>query len=146
MTVLHTITQGLEFRNLTTPHQFAAEATDLTYVSLVEARRAVLGIQNQSLAANATVAVIEAKDSGGTDAQAISGLSGTLTDGTDDGLMALFEVLDGDLSDGYTHVTLRVTPGATDTFAAFALLGALNERPASNLVADGVAFVDKLAT
>lgn len=143
---MHTITQELGFRNLTTPYQFAAEATDLTYIDLTEARRAVLALQPAALSANATVAVIEAKDASGTDAQAITGLSATLTDGTDDGKLALFEVLDGDLSSGFSHVTLRVTPGGTDTFGAFALVGDLHEYPASNASADGVAVVDKLAT
>lgn len=141
---MRTISQDLAFRVLTTPYQFATVPTDLTFVSLVEARRAALVLMPAALTGAVTVAVIEATDDAGTDAQVITGLSQSYTD-TQDGLQGVFEVLDSDLSDGYTHVTLRVTPAAANTFAAYALLGDFDELPASNTTTDGVAFVDRLA-
>ena len=74
------------------------------------------------------------------DAQAITGLSDSFVNGTDESRVGLIEVRDADLSDGYRYVTVQVTPAATDGYACIAVLGEPYEAPVSNATTDGVAF------
>jgi hypothetical protein len=95
---------------------------------------------NGELDGNMVVQVQEATSAAGAGAQNLSGLTGTFTNGTDEGRVGLIEVRQEDLSSGYTHVSLLVTPTATDSFAAVAILDELYEAPAGNATTDGVAF------
>lgn len=138
---MRTLNDNLAVRAIATPGTYTSGFAQAgSYVSLVDYRRVLFVCMNGELDGNMPVIVLEAQDSSGTGAQTIAALTGTFTNGTDEGRVGLIEVRDDDLSDGYTHVTLRVTPGAADSFAAIALLGEGSELPAANATTNGVAF------
>lgn len=138
---MRTLNENLGIRAIATPGTYASGYAQAgSYVSLQEYERVLFVCMNGELDANMPVAILEAQDANGTGAQAISGLAGTFTNGTDEGRVGLIEVRDADLSEGFTHVTVRVTPGAADSFSAFAVLGDPYQLPASNGTAEGVAF------
>jgi hypothetical protein len=123
------------------PAAWAAAAVYTDWTSMVGFRRCTFLVGNGELDANMAMAVYEAKDATGTDAQAISGLSDTFHNGADEDRAGIIEVRDTDLTVGYPYVALLVTPGAADSFCAFAVLGEPYDLPCSNTTTDGVAFV-----
>lgn len=143
---MRTLSQELAVRTVGTPGTWSAAAQyGTTWHSMVGYNRALFVLMVGELDADLPVAIYEATDSDGTSAQAVTGLSGTFVNGTDEGKVGLIEVLSSDLTDGFPYVNIRVTPGATDAFAAAVLLGEAVENPVSNTAADGVSFVDRLA-
>lgn len=124
-----------------TPGTWAASAVYTDFVSMVGYRRCAFIVGNGDLDDDLDVKVYEAKDDSGTDAQAIAGLTDAFVNGTDEERAGIIEVREADLSDGYTHVGLLVTPAATDSFCAFALLGEAYQNPVSNGTEDGVAWI-----
>lgn len=124
-----------------TPAAWAAAAVYTDFVSMVGFRRCAFIVGNGELDADMAIAVYEATDASGAGAQAISGLSDSFVNGTDEARAGIIEVREADLSDGFTHVGLLVTPGAADSFCAFALLGEAYDNPVDNGTADGVAWI-----
>ncbi|MBZ0304472.1 MAG: hypothetical protein K8I82_00255, partial [Anaerolineae bacterium] len=98
-------------------------------------------VGNSELDADMDITVYEATDAEGSGAQVISGLTDDFVDGTDETRAGIIEVRDDDLSDGFSYVGLLVTPGAANTFCAFALLGEAYQNPVSNGTEDGVAWI-----
>lgn len=137
---LRTINENYAFRAVHTPATYAAAAVYGTWISMVGFRRCLFESIVGELDANLAVAVYEATDVTGTGAQAISGLSNTFHNGSDEGRVGLIEVRDADLSDGFTYVTILVTPGATDQYGCIAMLGEPYTAPVSNATTDNVAF------
>jgi hypothetical protein len=143
MTLMRTLREGLAARMMGTPGTWAAAAVYTNWVQLGKVgRRALIIAGNGELDADLTVEVFEATDASGTDATELTGITNSqkFTNGTDEGRVGLVEVLDTDLTDGFDYIALKVTPGATDSFAAFVVISDLYDSPASNLPADGVAF------
>lgn len=139
---MRTLHENLAVRMIGTPAEYAAAEVDLEYVSMVGYQRVLFICGNGELDGNITIVPIEAEDENGTNAQAIgTAFNGTFTNGTDEARIGLIEVREGDLSEGYTHVTLRVTPAAADSFFAVAVLGDHNLLPVENGTPEGVAFV-----
>lgn len=141
----HTLSDMLAVRMGATPATWAAN--NGTYGNWVQlkgkARRALCIVLNGELDGDLLMELFEATDSSGTSAQELSGITAgqSFINGTDEGKVGVFEVLADDLSDGFSHVAVRPTPAATDTFAAVWILGDLYEYPAANAAADGVTFV-----
>lgn len=140
---MHTFFDNFEARQSNTPATYAAAAVNGEWISLQDCEYVVFIATNGELDGNMPVIVLEATDENGSNADTIASLTGTFTNGTDEGRIGGIEVHESDLSEGFTHVSLRVTPAATDSFAAIAIRGGLHSKPASNLPTDGVAFVDK---
>lgn len=136
-----TMFDNLQFLQGGTPGSWAANAD--SYGNWVElagvGRQAVLIVSNGELDSNMLIEVFEAQDAAGTGAQELSGVTTgkTFTNGTDEGKIGIIVVRDSDLSDGFSHVAVRPTPGAADSFAAFWVIGDLYEAPADN---SGAAF------
>ena len=128
-------------RGIHTPGDaYAAAATAGTWVNMQGYRRvAFLGYVGE-LDGDFTMAAYEATDDSGTDAQALDGITDSFVNGTDEDRVGILEVREVDLSDGYTHVTVYVTPTATDAFSCLAVLGEPYDAPVSNATTDGVAF------
>jgi hypothetical protein len=137
----HTFNQEWAVRLVGSPAVWANAYVYTDWVAIAGHRRVVFLVGNAELDGDMALAVYEATSAAGAGAQALTGLSDSFVDGTDEDRAGIFEVRDIDLSDGFTHVGLLVYPGATDGFCAFALLGESYERPVSNLTTDGVAFV-----
>lgn len=123
------------------PASWANAAVYTDWVAIAGYRRCVFLVGNGELDADMTLAVYEATSAAGAGAQAISGLSASFVNGTDEDRAGILEVRDSDMSAGYTHLALLVTPGAADSFCAFAVLGEALDYPVSNATTDGVAFV-----
>lgn len=121
----------------------AAVYTDWVQLAGIARRIALIPIVGD-IAADCVIEVFEAQDGSGTGAQELTGVvatSKTFANGTDENRIGLVEIKDEDLSDGFTHVALKVTPaGASMPFAAVAILADLFDFPASNATTDSVAF------
>ena len=128
-------------RAVGSPATWAAAAMYTDWVAIAGFRRCVFLPQNGELDGDMVIAVYEATDASGTSAQAISGLTDSFVNGTDEDRVGIIEVRDVDMSDGYTHLALLVTPAATDSFACVAVLGESYEAPVSNATTDGVAWI-----
>jgi hypothetical protein len=92
------------------------------------------------LDADITVTAYEADDAIGTGAQAIDAVNlvGTFTNGADEGLPGIVEVLTSDMSKRY--INFLVTLGATDGYAGVVLLDEGTDQPEVNTVGTHVAF------
>ncbi|MCC6904301.1 MAG: hypothetical protein IT326_00560 [Anaerolineae bacterium] len=91
------------------------------------------------------VEVYEAKDDAGTDAQELTTAvtSGkTFAAATAAGMVGGIEVRDEDLSSGYTHVTVYMTPAGTEVISCVAVLSEPRNLPVSNATTDFVAFAE----
>lgn len=129
----HTIRENFDIAVGGSPATYSAAAQATNWVQLAGVgRQALLVCLAGELDADMTVAVYEATDNAGSGAQAIAGLTGTFTNGTDEGGYGLITVASEDLSDGYDFVTAYVTPGATDAFACVWVIGQLHEYAADN--------------
>lgn len=137
---LYTPNEYNAFRMIHTPATFAAAAIYGNWVSLAEHRSVTFIMGNGELDGDFAVAAFEATDSAGSGAQALTGKSDSFVNGTDEGLLGLITVYDYELSSGFTHVTIKATAGATDSFACFAMLSNPNVLPAVNTVGTHVAF------
>lgn len=143
MTQGRTLSQNLTTRMMGTPGTWAAAAVFTRWVQLGKVgRRALIIAGNGELDANMLIEVFEATDDTGSNATELTDITTgkNFVNGTDEGLVGIIEVLDTNLDEGYDYIGLRVTPGATDTFAAFVIIGDLYEAPAANDTGDGVAF------
>jgi len=138
---MRTFNDNHAVRLIGSPAEWAAAAAYTDWVPIAGYRRCTFLVGNGELDADMALAVYEATDASGTDAQAISGLADSFVDGTDEDRAGILEVRDVDMSDGFTHLALLVTPGAADSFCAFAVLSEGYTMPASNATTDGVAFV-----
>ena len=135
-----TLNSNLGVRQALDPAAYAAEAAVGNWIGMTGFRRCMFAINLGATTGAVAVKVQEATDDQGTGAQDITGLSGSLA-ATDDGKLAIIEVRDVDVSEGFTHVALVVTPAAASTYlAATALLGEPYSAPVSNEPADGVVF------
>lgn len=123
-----------------TPATWAAAAVHGNWIAVAGYRRFTFITLNGELDGNLVAAVYKATDSSGTGAAALSGLTGTFTNGTDEARVGIIEVRDSDLGTDTTHISLRVTPGATDSFAAVCILSEPYELPVSNATTNGVAY------
>lgn len=135
-----TFNEAHAVRLIGSPGAWAAAAVYTDWTSMVGFRRMTFIVGNGELDANMAIAAYEAQDASGTGAQALSGLSNTFHNGADEDRAGIIEVRDTDLTVGYPYVALLVTPGAEDSFCAFAILGEPYEMPCSNETTDGVAF------
>jgi len=138
---MRTLNENLAVRMIHTPGgDYAAAAVDGTWVDMTGYRRCLFVSLAGGLDGDIAVAVYEATDATGDSAQALSGLADSFVNGTDEDRVGLIEVRDTDLSDGFSFVTVRVTPAATDPFSAIAILGEPYSAPVSNATTDDVAF------
>lgn len=131
-------------RVVATPGAWAAEAAYGAWIDIRGFQRLTFIPINGELDGNMTFAVYEATANDGTDAQAVTGLTGTFTNGTNEGDCGIIEVLSRDLSDGFPFVTLQVTPAAADTYSCIGILSDPDVAPVANAVANNVAFVDSI--
>ena len=130
---MRTINDDFAIRPVATPGGWTASAQYGSWIDMTKYRRALFVVINGELDADATIAAFEATDNAGAGAQALSGLTGTFTNGTHEGYVGLIEVLKEDMTLTYDFLTLRITTGATDTIAAIALLGDIaTDYPALN--------------
>lgn len=143
MSVLRNGIDELAVRMAASPGAWVASAVYGNWIQLKGKARSILfAPEVNALDANLLVEVFEATDSAGAGAQELTGVTTgkNFVNGTDEARVGLILVHEGDLSDGFSHVALRVTPGSTQEFAATAILLGLYSYPASNLPADGVAW------
>lgn len=143
MSVLRNLLDELAVRSLATPGTWAAAAVYGSWIQIKGKCREVLLVPiNGELDADMTIKVYEATDSSGSGAQELTraATAQKFVNGTDEGRVGAIVVKEGQLSAGYSHVTLQITPGATDSVAAIAILGGLYAYKASNTTSDGVAF------
>jgi len=145
MTFARTFNDNYAVRSMGTPGTWSAAAqyAETTWINMQGYRRAIFIGHAGELDANMTVAVYEATSSAGADAQAVTALTGTFTNGTDEGLPGIIEIRDADLTDGYTYVNILVTPGATDGFSGVLLLTDSVSAPVTNTVNTHIAFLDE---
>src|SRR5512138_569160 len=138
----HTFHENFKVEVAGSPGAWSAAAQASNWVQFAGVgRQATLIALAGELDANMAVAVYQATDSSGSGAKAISGLSGTFTNGTDEGGYGLITVNDDDLDTGFDYITAYVTPGAADGFAAAWVIGKLYDHPADD---SDAAFTDSL--
>jgi len=137
-----TFSQNFAVRAMGTPATWtaAAQYASATWIDTLTFRRLIFLPICGELDANMTVAVYEADDAAGTGAQVVDAVNlvGTFTNGEDEGLPGIIEVLTDSLEKRY--VNLLVTPGATDGFAGILLLDEGTDQPEVNTVNTHVAF------
>jgi hypothetical protein len=145
MTFARTFNNNFAVRSMGTPGQWAAAAAycESTWINMQGYRRAIFIGHAGELDADMTVAVYEATSSAGANASAVAALTGTFTNGTDEGLPGVIEIRDADLTEDYNYINIRVTPGAADGFSGIILLADPISAPVTNTVATHVAFVDE---
>ncbi len=139
-----TFGQQFAIRAMGTPATWSAAAQYVQsgWIDFRTYRRAIFLPICGELDANMTVAVYEADDATGTNAQEVSAaLLGTFTNGVDEGLPGIIEILDSDLEKPFLN--LRVTPGATDGFAGILLLDEGHEQPEVNTINTHIAFNER---
>jgi hypothetical protein len=135
------------FRMVATPATYAAAAAYGLWVNMVGFRRVTFMMGNGELDSDMTFKVYEATSAAGANAQEVDTvLRNTFANGTHEGYGAVIEVLADNLTDGYPYVTIQATPGATDTYCCFAILGDPYVAPVSNAndATDKVAFADSV--
>jgi hypothetical protein len=137
---MRTFNQNNAVRVVGTPGSWAAAAVDGLWHNMTGYQRATFIPMNGELDANMAVAIYAASDAEGTGAEALTGKSGTFTNGTDEGRAGIIEVLQSDLPAGKPYVTARCTPGAADAYACALILSENYEAPVSNGTANGIAF------
>lgn len=129
------------YRMAATPAIYSAAATVQAYVSLATYHRAVALPLVGALDGDVTVTVMEATSAAGAGAQALTDPAvQTFENGTDENRLGIIEVNQGDLSEGYDHVALRVVGDATNFFAALWELLDPVEAPITNAETDSVAW------
>jgi hypothetical protein len=138
---MRTLSEAFAVRMAATPATWAAAANYGNWIGLQGYEGALFICGNGELDGNMTVALYEATDDEGAGAQALTGVTESFANGTDEARVGLFEIRADQLTAGFTHVALRCTPGATDSFAGYAVLFGGHNLPASNETTDGVAFV-----
>jgi hypothetical protein len=139
-----TFGQQFAVRAMGTPATWAAAAVyaSATWIDFRTYRRAIFLPICGELDADMTVAVYEADDASGTNAQAVDAtLDGTFANGTDEGLPGIIEILDSDLEKPFLN--LLVTPGATDGYAGILLLDEGHEQPETNTIDTHIAFNER---
>ena len=128
-------------RMVSTPATHAANAHYGEWIDMLGFRRCAFIMLAGELDADMAAVVYQATDDSGSDAQVLdTTLADSFINGTDESRVAIAEVRDADLDDGFRYVTVLVTPGNTDGYACVAVLGEPYEAPVGNLPADGVAF------
>jgi hypothetical protein len=138
-----TLNQNLAIRVAATPGPWAAAAVFGPWVQIAGLyRRALLAVVNGELDADMLVEVFEAQDGSGTGAAELTSVTTgkTFTNGSHEGKLGLIEIRDSDLHSGFTHIAVRCTPGAADTFAGFWILSDAYDYPVDNGTTDGVVF------
>ncbi len=137
---MRTLNNNLAVRQALNPAAYAAAAADGNWIGMRGFRRCLFVINLGATTGDVVVQVREVTSAAGAGAQNITGLTGTLT-ATDDNKLGIIEVRDVDVSAGFTHVSIRVTPAAATTLlAATALLGEPYSAPVDNAPANGVVF------
>ncbi|GIV82071.1 MAG: hypothetical protein KatS3mg051_1425 [Anaerolineae bacterium] len=137
---MRTLSDNLAIRQALDPASYNNVASVGDWIAMRGFRRCLFVVNLGATTGAVTVQVQEATDASGTGAQDISGLTGSFT-ATDDNKLGIIEVRAEDLSEGYTHVAVEVTPAAAGTLlAATAILGEPYSAPVSNAAADGVVF------
>ncbi len=137
---MRTLNDNLAVRQALNPASYAAVAVTGNWIGMRGFRRCLFVINLGVTAGDVVVQVREATSAGGAGAQNITGLTGILGS-TDDGKLGIIEVRDVDLSAGFTHLALVVTPAEAATFlAATALLGEPYSAPVPNAPANNVVF------
>lgn len=138
---MRTLNDNLAVRMVHTPGDaYAAAATAGTWHSMVGFRRVMFVPLVGELDGDLTVAAYEATDSSGTGAQALSGITDSFVNGTDEDRVGILEVRDTDLSAGFSYVTVYVTPTATDAFGCVAIFSEPHDAPVANTTTYDVAF------
>lgn len=129
----HSFWENFKIAVAGSPGTYSAAAQATNWVQLAGVgRQATLIALAGELDADMVVAVYQATDDAGSDAKAISGLTGTFTNGTSEGGYGLITVNSDDLDDGFDYVTAYVTPGATDAFAGVWVIGKLYDYPSDD--------------
>lgn len=138
---MRTLNEHLAVRMVGTPASYADFTTNLTWVDLTGYNRALFIVGNGELDGNMVFTVKQASASDGTGAKDLdTTLTGTFTNGTDEGRVGLIEVRASDLDEGFPYITLEINPGAADTAFAIAVLEGYTADPVANGTANGVAF------
>jgi len=139
-----TFGQAFAVRSMGTPATWSAAAqyANATWVDTRTYRRIIYLPICGELDANMTVVPYEADDAAGTNAQVIdAALTGTFTNGTDEGLPGIIEILSGELEKPF--VNFLITPGATDGFAGILLLDEGTDQPEVNTIDTHIAFNER---
>lgn len=128
------------------PATWAAAACYTDWTDITGFRRIDFLVGNGELDGDMSIKVYEATSAAGANAQEVdTGLRATFHNGADEDMAGLIEVLAEDLTTGYPYVALLVTPGATDSFCAFAVLSEpYGNELVGNDTTDGVAFATSL--
>ncbi|MHC4617398.1 MAG: hypothetical protein ACYTEQ_06555 [Planctomycetota bacterium] len=139
-----TFSQNFKVVSMGTPATWSAAAQYAvsTWIDFRTYRRAIFLPHAGELDADMTVSVYEADDAAGANAQEVSAaLVGTFTNGVDEGLPGIIEILDSDLEKPFLN--LLVTPGATDGFSGVLLLDEGHEQPEVNTINTDIAFNER---
>lgn len=141
-----TLTQELATRSIFNGTT-GTSAIDGTFVDMTDYHRCRFLVQAPAtVAANIVITAREATSSAGANGQDIStALNGTIVATTDNGRVALIEVLDTDLTVGYPFISLRFTTSSNQTVIAVADLADPVSLPVTNGTANGVAYVKRVA-
>jgi hypothetical protein len=138
--MMRTFNQNNAIRMINTAATYAAAAVYGSWLSMVGYDRCtVIGVVG-AMSADVVMAIYEATDASGSDAQALTGLTGTFTNNEDEGLPGLIEVRAADLSDGFTHITALVTPAASASFGSLGIFSGAYAMPVTNTEDTHVAF------
>lgn len=135
-----TFNENNAVRMIHTPATYAAAAVYGDWVSMVGYRRCTFICLAGELDDDIAIAAYQAADATGTDPEALSGLSESFVNGTDESRVGIIEVREADIDNDHPYVGVKVTPAATDGFACIAVLSEPYEVPVSNATTDGVAF------
>lgn len=139
-----TLTQELATRRIFNGTT-GTSAIDGTFIDMEGFRRCRFLVQAPAtVAANIVVKAREATSAAGASAQDIAtALNGTIVASTDNGRVALIELLDVELTSGYSFVSLNFTTSNNQTVVALADLADPIDLPVTNGTVDGVAFIKR---
>lgn len=138
---MRTFNDNNAVRMAATPATWAAAAVYGNWIAVAGFRRFTFIPMNTELDGALLVEVFQATSSVGAGAAAVTGLSNTFANGTDEARVGIIEVRDSDLLATTTHIALKVTPAATDSFGAVCILSEPYEAPVLNGTTQGVAWV-----
>jgi hypothetical protein len=135
-----TFNENNAVRMIHTPGSHAASAHYGEWVDMTGYRRCTFIMSAGELDGDMAVAAYRDSDGAASDPEALSGLSESFVNGTDESRVGIIEVREADLDADHPYVTIAVTPTAADGFACIAVLSEPYEVPVSNETTDGVAF------
>jgi hypothetical protein len=118
-----------------------------TFVNMVPFRRAVMLITCPAITANLEVIAYEAEDAAGTGATSIKDgqgnvLTGTFDSDDHDNMVAMIEILEGNLTEGNSFIGVNLDPNgqSPNVSVMFLLTDARDNEAIDNTATSGVAF------